>query len=104
MIGTLNLAGMEIGHQSFFKQFSRARVNECICIIILIVKCLIVLMYISINVCFFTKTKHRLIEELYVQFVGHRNVLIVGPVRSWQSMSFLSAYHMIPRDKNSQTT
>ena len=30
--------------------------------------------------------------------VGHRNVLIVGLVRSWLSMFFLSVHRMITRD------
>ena len=31
--------------------------------------------------------------------VGHRNVLIVGLVRSLLSVLFLSVHHMIPKDK-----
>ena len=43
---------------------------------------------------------HGLFEELgrHDKGVGHRSVVIVGLVTSRLSMSFLSVYHMIPRD------
>ena len=30
--------------------------------------------------------------------MGHRNVLIMGFVKSWLSMLFLNVHHMIPKD------
>ena len=35
---------------------------------------------------------------------GHRNVLIVKPLKNWLSMFYLSVYHMIPSMKISWIT
>ena len=34
-----------------------------------------------------------------VRAVGNMSALIVGLVKNWLSMSFLSVHHMIPRDQ-----